>query len=229
MDATASHGRVAGPQEAGESASDAAVGTSDLVLASSSPRRRDLLAQYGYRARIIPAAISESTANWLTVRELVLLNAGRKAGHVSRQKSGSVVLGVDTLVSLDGEPLGKPLDHAGAAIMLARLAGREHQVYSGVCITRLRPARRVTFVCVTQVRFRNLSARDVAAYLRLIDPLDKAGAYAAQEYSERIIASVVGSWTNVVGLPMEALTSTLKRDFGLRPILGAEQGSLASL
>jgi septum formation protein len=188
------------------------------VLASSSPRRRDLLAQYGYRARIAPAAIAESDAGWLTVRELVLLNAGRKAAFASRANPGSVVLGADTLVSLDGQPLGKPADHAAAAAMLARLGGREHQVYSGVCLCRRQPRGSASFVAVTQVRFRPLSPGAIAAYLELIDPLDKAGGYAAQEHGERIIASVSGSWSNVLGLPMEALAGVLEREFAIRPI-----------
>jgi septum formation protein len=188
-----------------------------FVLASSSPRRRDLLAQHGYRVKILPAAIAESDSAALTVRELVLLNAGRKAAVVSQAQPESVVLGVDTLVSLDGRPLGKPADLRAAAAMLGSLAGREHQVYSGVCLTRLKPARSVSFVSVTRVGFRNLSARDIAAYLDLIDPLDKAGGYAAQEHGERIIAFTSGSWSNILGLPMETLARVLAREFSIRP------------
>ena len=188
-----------------------------FVLASASPRRRDLLAQYGYQVRIRPAAIIESDAKWLTVRELVSLNAWRKAIHAAKAEPDSLVLGVDTLVSLDGEALGKPANHAEALAMLQRLAGREHQVYSGVCLCQLRSARSVSFVAVTQVRFHPLSRDEILTYLELIDPLDKAGAYAAQEHGERVIASINGSWTNVIGLPMERLSTVLREEFHLEP------------
>ena len=189
-----------------------------LVLASSSPRRRDLLAQFGYEATIIPATIAESSAQWLTVRELVLLNAWRKADSLADAHPEAVVLGVDTLVSLDGQALGKPPDRAAAAVMLKSLAGREHEVYSGVCVTQSRRDRPAAFVAVTRVRFRPLSASDIADYLERIDPLDKAGGYAAQEHGERIIAAVTGSWTNVLGLPMEQLAEVLRREFAIFPV-----------
>ncbi len=192
-------------------------GRPELVLASASPRRRDLLAQYGYRCRIVPAPITESDAGWLTVRELVLLNAGRKAASVQQREPHAVVLGVDTLVSLDGKALGKPPDYAAAAAMLERLAGREHQVYSGVCLTQQVPRRTVCFVALTSVRFHPLTPEGIAAYLDLIDPLDKAGGYAAQEHGERIIASMTGSWTNVMGLPMKALSRVLRQQFAIVP------------
>ena len=188
-----------------------------LVLASSSPRRRELLAQYGYRTRIVPAAVIESSAAWLTVRELVLLNAGRKAAFVASSEPGSVVLGVDTLVSLDGQALGKPATHADAAAMLKRFAGREHQVYSGVCLMRQQPAHVSSFVSVTNVHFRQLSSEEIETYLKLIDPLDKAGGYAAQEHGSRVIAHTDGSTTNVIGLPMESLTSVLAQEYGIVP------------
>jgi septum formation protein len=188
-----------------------------LVLASSSPRRRDLLAAAGFEAVVAPAACAESSAAWLTVRELVLLNASRKAAAIAAAYPGRVVLGADTLVALDGRPLGKPADRAQAAAMLASLAGRTHQVYSGVCLLRRRPERTANFVCVSQVRLRALSPAEITGYLDLIDPLDKAGAYAAQEHGERIIASVSGSRSNVIGLPMEALAVVLRERFAIEP------------
>ena len=100
--------------------------------------------------------------------------------------------------------------------MLARLAGRSHQVYSGVCLALPAAGRTIQFVEETTVTFRDLTAADIRAYLRLIDPLDKAGGYAAQEHGERIIASTRGSWTNVLGLPMERLARVLAA-FGIQP------------
>jgi septum formation protein len=191
--------------------------TPQLVLASSSPRRRELLTEYGYRAVVAPTGCAESSAAWLTVRELVLLNAGRKAAAAAATHPANVVLGADTLVSLAGRPLGKPVDRAEAESMLGSLAGRTHQVYSGVCLLRCQPECSASFVCVSQVRLRALSRAELTGYLDLIDPLDKAGAYAAQEHGERIIASISGSRSNVIGLPMETLQIVLRDRFGIIP------------
>jgi septum formation protein len=195
-----------------------------LVLASASPRRRQLLAEHGYRAEIRPAQVEEVDWPWLTVRELVLLNARRKAAALSAERPGEVVLGVDTLVSLDGQALGKPRDMDHARAMLTRLGGREHQVYSGVCLM-LTPSpalggsrsRTVAFAEETRVMFRPLDDAAIAHYYSLIDPLDKAGSYAAQEHPELIIARIDGSRSNVLGLPMESLEAVLAREFSILP------------
>ena len=188
-----------------------------LVLASASPRRRQLLAEYGFAAQVLPAQVEESAVDWLSVRELVALNAGLKSAALWAACPRAVVIGVDTLVCLDGEALGKPPDLAQAAAMLARLAGRSHQVYSGVCLALPAAGRTIQFVEETIVTFHSLTPAAIQAYLRLIDPLDKAGGYAAQEHGEKIIAATHGSWTNVLGLPMERLIRVLEAEFGIRP------------
>ena len=188
-----------------------------LVLASASPRRRQLLAEHGFAARVVPAQVEESAADWLGVRELVALNAALKSAAVWAEFPRAVVLGVDTLVCLDGEALGKPPDLAQAAATLARLAGRSHQVYSGVCLALPAAGRTIQFVEETVVTFHPLTPVEIGAYLRLIDPLDKAGGYAAQEHGEKIIAATHGSWSNVLGLPMEPLVRVLAAEFGIRP------------
>lgn len=188
---------------------------SRLVLASASPRRRQLLAEEGYDALVCPADIEESEAPWLTARELVLLNARRKCAAVASGRPADVTLGVDTLVALDGAALGKPRDLTHAREMLARLSGREHQVFSGVCLAR--GSDLVTFVEETRVTFRPLGAAEIDAYLAKINPLDKAGSYAAQEHHEMIIAKTEGSWSNILGLPMERLGPVLAESFGIEP------------
>lgn len=192
-------------------------GRKRLVLASASPRRRDLLAKAGYDATVAPTAVDESAARWLSVRELVLLNAVRKSVAGGSRNPDAVVLGVDTLVSLDGEALGKPRDRTEAAAMVARLGGRTHQVFTGVALREPARGRTVSFVEETRVTFLPLDAGQITAYHALIDPLDKAGGYAAQEHGERIIARVDGSWTNVLGLPIERFGAVLAREFGIYP------------
>ena len=188
-----------------------------LVLASASPRRRQLLSESGYRPLVIPTQVEESTDERLTVQELVVLNAQLKSAALWSRHPRAVVLGTDTLVCLDGRALGKPANLAGAATMIESLAGRWHEVYSGVCVALPASGRVVCFVEQTRVRFLPLTPEDISAYLRLIDPLDKAGGYAAQEHGERIIASFEGSWTNVLGLPMERVSDVLAGEFGIVP------------
>jgi septum formation protein len=187
-----------------------------LILASASPRRRELLTAAGYQIEVIPTDAPESSAAWLTARELVLLNARRKAAAAQAFRPGAaLIIAADTLVSLDGESLGKPPDLESAARMLRRLAGRMHQVYTGVTLAG--PGKTLCFAGLSHVQFLPLTDGQIAEYHRLINPLDKAGSYSAQEHPDKLIASIEGSLSNVLGLPMEQLTDTLAREFQIQP------------
>ncbi len=180
--------------------------TRTLVLASASPRRRDLLSEHGYHYEVHPAAVTEIAPPHLTAGEMVRFNALLKAREVSRRFPESLVLGVDTLVSLDGQPIGKPVDREEAFIMLSRLSGRVHQVYSGVALICRATGEWQVAVEVSHVRFRELSPDEIRCYMARIDPMDKAGAYAAQDEGEgSVVAEIEGSRSNVIGLPMELL------------------------
>ena len=178
-----------------------------LILASTSPRRRDLLTEAGYTFRIEPALVEEEHAEDADPVALTRLNALLKAREVARRFPEDVVLGADTLVAIGGMVLGKPADMTEAMSMLSRLTGRTHEVITAVAL--IHGPREHTFEVVTQVTFRALDEAGIAHYLTLINPLDKAGSYAAQEHGEVIIEKVEGSWTNVVGLPMERLAKEL--------------------
>ena len=183
-----------------------------LILASTSPRRRDLLTEAGYRFEVIPADVNEITPVHFTVSETVLFNAKVKAEEVAQRRSDALVIGADTLVALEGNALGKPRDLCEAFEMLSQLSGREHEVFSGVWLACLAGKQlSLGFVEVSRVRFRKLSAKEIREYMTRINPLDKAGAYAAQEDPMGIIAGIEGSRTNVIGLPMEALSAALRR------------------
>ena len=183
-----------------------------MILASNSPRRRDLLAAGGIPAVVVPAhEIVECHDAGLSPAELTCLNARAKAEWVARTHPEALVLGADTLVFLEGEPLGKPADHAEARAMLRRLAGRTHDVVTGVCLCAQGGAETVEFHDLTRVTFHSLDEAAIDAYLAKINPFDKAGAYAAQEHGDAVIARVEGSWTNVIGLPMEKTLAHLKR------------------
>jgi septum formation protein len=186
-----------------------------LILASRSPRRRALLEEAGYRVECDPEDVGELTAHDESPAHLALDNARRKSLAVAARRADDVVLGADTIVVLDGEIFGKPRDLDHAFAMLSRLAGRIHEVITGVCVVCRAQRARVEFSETTRVRFRALDAGAIRDYLARIEPLDKAGAYAAQDDGGRIIECVEGSFSNVVGLPMERTRATLDGQFGL--------------
>ncbi len=167
------------------------------------------MAEAGIACEIVASPAEELHDPSLPPGQLTETNAALKADAVGVNHPERMVIGADTLVYIDGEPLGKPRDFPEAERMLARLVGRTHEVCTGVCIRRDAPSKKVLFHVVTEVTFLALDEGEIRDYLALINPLDKAGAYAAQEHGERIIARTIGSWTNVVGLPMERLREEL--------------------
>jgi septum formation protein len=185
-----------------------------LVLASSSPRRRELLQAAGAEFIATPAECAELHDASLGLAGLVTENARAKAQEVAVKHPQSVVLGADTLVWLEGQVLGKPTDLEDARRMLRTLSGRVHEVATGVYLVRMEPRQQVEFHEITRVRFRVLEARVIEEYLAAVDVLDKAGAYALQESGEMIIETVEGSRSNVVGLPVERTMAALARSFG---------------
>lgn len=182
-----------------------------LILASASPRRSELLRQLAAEFQVVPGDAPEVHDDQLTACEMAQVNAYRKARAVAKKFPDALVLGADTLVYLDQEAklFGKPADRGHARKMLEELAGRTHAVITGVCLLRLREHRQKVFAEWTDVKFHPLSAKQISEYLALVNPLDKAGAYAIQEHGERIVAEISGSYSNVVGLPVERVREEL--------------------
>src|SRR6266567_3014084 len=187
-----------------------------FVLASSSPRRAALLFDSGFEFEIAPPRLTEKFDVALTLRELTLLNAIRKGMSVAQTHPDAVVLAADTLVALADEIIGKPVDLNEAAQTLRRLSGQIHEVCSAVLIYHQTSGRSAVFHDISRVRFRRLNSAMIKNYVAKVDPLDKAGAYAAQGSGAEIIAKIEGSFTNVVGLPMEKTIDALAK-FGIRP------------
>jgi septum formation protein len=187
-----------------------------LLLASNSPRRRELLLEAGFDFEIFARQVIERFDVDLTLRELTALNAMRKAMATARVRPNNVVLAADTLVTIDGHVLGKPKDKNEAVSMLQRFSGRAHEVWTSVFISHLVEAKSTSFHDISRVRFRRLSRDGIDNYLARVDPLDKAGAYAAQGFGSEIIEKIDGSFTNVVGLPMEKTIAALA-EFGITP------------
>jgi septum formation protein len=182
-----------------------------LILASASPRRAELLRQLNLDFQVIPSDAAEIFDEHLSPLELCQLNAHRKARAVAKKHPDTLVLGADTLVFLDFEIMGKPADVAGARRMLGRLQGRTHQVVTGVSVIHLRMHRERMFAASTDVTFHPLTAEQINIYLSKTNPLDKAGAYAIQEHGETIVSEIFGSFSNVVGLPIEILKEEIRR------------------
>ena len=179
-----------------------------LVLASASPRRRDLLSQAGYEVLIAASDVEEMDSCNEGPEAMALINAKRKWTAVAPHYPSEIVVAADTVVWLDGRFYGKPLDFFEATQMLTDLSGRTHQVVTGVALGRAGEGLQ-QFAEVSMVTFHALAQDKIAAYLKTIHPLDKAGAYAAQDDSGRIIAQIEGSLSNVIGLPMEKLGAFL--------------------
>jgi len=180
-----------------------------LILASGSPRRLVLLRGLGVEFNVVPSDAGEVHSEQLTATEASQLNAYRKAREVAKKFPDALVLGADTLVYLGGKLMGKPADMEEAYWMLKQLQGRTHEVVTGVCLIHLRGHRQKIFAESTSVRFRPLDPEQINDYLARIDPLDKAGAYAIQEHGDEIVDDIKGSYSNVVGLPLERLRAEL--------------------
>jgi septum formation protein len=173
-----------------------------IVLASASPRRRELLLAAGFAVEVRPAAVDETPLPGEPPAACVARLARAKAWAVAAQP-GEIVLGADTTVVVDDVMLAKPADDAEAAALLRRLSGRGHQVLTGVCLRR--GARQAEAVEATEVWFDPLGEADIAAYVASGEPRDKAGAYAIQGRAARFIPRIAGSYSNVVGLPIAAV------------------------
>ncbi len=194
-----------------------------LVLASASPRRRELLSRLGLPFVVRPADADETPLPGESPRALVIRLALVKARQVARP--GEVALGADTVVALAGRVLGKPADDAEATAMLRRLSGREHEVWTGVALVAPggdgEPPRERAAACLTKVAFRALSAAEIAAYVASGEPRDKAGAYGIQGGAAAFVSGLDGEHSNVVGLPLplvgELLAGFVPQSLSRRP------------
>jgi septum formation protein len=178
-----------------------------LVLASRSPRRRDILQQAGIPFRIQPADVDETPLPGEAARDYVIRIAHAKAVAVT-SAPGEIVLAADTTVSIHGEILAKPLDAADARRMLNLLSGQRHEVLTGICLRS--PARLIEDCAETSVWFAPLSPQEIADYAASGEPMDKAGAYAIQGLAAKFIQRIEGCYFNVMGLPVALVYRHLK-------------------
>lgn len=180
-----------------------------LILASASPRRREILSHIGLDFDVVVTDADEETNLPTDVGELVCELAKRKAAACA---ADGIIIACDTVVSLDGCVLTKPKDKADAARMLRELSGNTHEVYSGLCVTD--GEKTVCSHTVTEVQMREISEDEISAYIATGEPLDKAGAYGVQDLGGIFVEKINGDYYNVVGLPLESLCKILKENFG---------------
>ena len=192
-----------------------------LILGSGSPRRKDLMEEAGYAFEVVKPEVVEIEDEAIPIRELTAMNAKLKADAVADLHPDAVIIAADTLVLLGETVFGKPRDRADAKRMLSELNGCTHQVFTAVSLTRKSDGMTSAFAVATDVTFKNLSEEEMAAYHAKIEPMDKAGAYAAQDFGDLIIESFSGSMTNVIGLPMDELAAELLSGFGITPLTAA--------
>ena len=188
---------------------------SRIILASGSPRRKELLLQIGIVPEIIVSHVEEKITSDVPA-EVVMSLAEQKAVDVAKEMpEGTVILGSDTVVAADGKILGKPKSHEEAYEMIRRLAGRSHQVYTGVCLVKKEPEGEadtvVSFYDETDVNVSPMTEKEIREYADSEEPMDKAGSYAVQGFFARYIDGLKGSYANVMGLPVHLVYQELKK------------------
>lgn len=189
-----------------------------FILASASPRRRELLEGLGLKFDIIVSNeeenINKNLSPDLYTSELAMLKAAAVAKHISDRKK-QIIISADTVVCLDNTILEKPINADDAFNMLKELSGRTHLVYTGICVMRLADAKTVTKSIKTEVTFKQLSDDTINRYIATGEPLDKAGAYGIQGKGGVLVEKIDGEYSNVVGLPISALYDVLKNEFDI--------------
>jgi len=180
-----------------------------MILASQSPRRRELLAFITPEFRVVPAVGEERIPEGASPEQAVLALSRQKAEEIAERYKGEIIIAADTVVAIDGKILGKPYSEAEAFEMLSTLSGRIHSVFTGVCVI-FADGSIENFAEETKVEFYTLTAEEINAYIATGDPMDKAGAYGIQEKGAANVKGIVGDFYNVMGLPVGRLSRVLR-------------------
>lgn len=181
-----------------------------MILASASPRRKELLSYIADDFKVIPAKGEENIPDGSSPEETVYMLSRQKAEEIYSTYKNETIIAADTIVSIDGKILGKPHDKHEAFEMLSALSGRTHAVYTGVCIIT-KNGERMSFTEKTEVEFYPLSENDIRSYIATGDPMDKAGAYGIQEKGAFLVKGIIGDFYNVMGLPIAQLKRYLDK------------------
>jgi len=188
----------------------------NIILASSSPRRIEMLEKYKLDPLVVKLPIEEKVSLTERPEQIVMSLAFEKAFLVSNKyNSDEIIIGADTIVVQNQKILGKPKDEGDAFNILKNLNGKEHQVLTGICVIRANSREKVVDYETTTVKFRHMSEDKILRYVKTGEPMDKAGAYAIQGYGQILVDEIHGSYTNVIGLPIEKLDDILEKYFNI--------------
>ena len=186
-----------------------------IVLASGSPRRKEILENMNLKFDIIKSEIEETTLENESPEDLVKRLSYEKAHDIATRNRDSIVIGADTVVVLDNNVLGKPKDKEDAFNMLKKMSGREHDVITGISILCLDSKKEIIDFCVSKVKFKNLSDEDIYSYIATGECMDKAGSYGIQGLGGILVEYIKGDYFNIVGFPISSASEILKNNFNI--------------
>ena len=187
----------------------------NIILASASPRRREILENTNVKFDVISSSIEELVLEGESPCQMVMRLAFEKGIDIASKRKSDLVISADTIVVLDNTVLGKPKDEEEAKLMITNLSGRTHQVITGISLINLENDKKVIDYVISNVKFKNLSEDDINDYIRTKESLDKAGAYGIQGYGALLVEEIKGDYFNIVGLPISKLSDLLKIHFNI--------------
>lgn len=193
----------------------------DIILASASPRRKEILENTNIKFRIIKSEIDEVLLENELPCQVAMRLAFEKSMDIATKYKSSLVIGADTIVVLGDTILGKPKDEEDAINMLKRLSNREHQVITGISLINLDENKKIIDYVVSNVKFKNLTEEDIKDYIKTKESLDKAGAYGIQGYGALLVEKIEGDYFNIVGLPISKISDLLKVHFNINLFMEA--------
>ena len=192
----------------------------DIILASASPRRKEILENTNLKFRIIKSDIDEKILEGESPQEAVMRLSFEKCMDIACNNKSSLVIGADTIVVLDDMILGKPKDKDEAYCMLKKLSNKVHQVITGISLINLEGNKKIIDYVVSNVKFKDLSEEDIKDYIQTNESLDKAGAYGIQGYGALLVEEIKGDYFNIVGLPISRISDLLKQHFSINLFYG---------
>ena len=187
----------------------------NIILASASPRRKEILENANVKFKIMSSDIEELVLEGESPCQVVMRLAFEKGIDIASKRKSDLVISADTIVVLDNTVLGKPKDEEEAKLMITNLSGRTHQVITGISLINLENDKKVIDYVISNVKFKNLSEDDINDYIKTKESLDKAGAYGIQGYGALLVEEIQGDYFNIVGLPISKLSDLLKKHFNI--------------
>ncbi len=192
----------------------------NIILASASPRRKEILENANVKFDVVKSTINEVILDQELPSQVVMRLAFEKCMDIASKNENDLVIGADTIVVLDDIILGKPKDKEDATSMIKKLSGKTHQVITGISLINLNVNKKIIDYVVSNVKFKDLSEEDIKDYIQTNESLDKAGAYGIQGYGAILVEEIQGDYFNIVGLPISRLSDLLKKHFSINLFYG---------